>query len=262
MHWILQSDIYREEGYESLRDAIRRMDIPNTEVKMIPFSHEIVPEPVVENPAVVMGSISLCNYAKEKGWAPGAFINGYNFNHSAYKCGYGKHLLNYDAHVVKFGEADTADPNLDVFFLRPYDDSKCFAGEIISRCDFQDWQEKVRRIQDENYTTISTETVVTVASVKKILREYRFFVVDGRVITGSLYKMGNRVTYQSQVDDDVSRFAQRMTYQFEPDRAFVLDIALTEDGFKVIEVNCFNAAGFYACDVTKIIHAVEGMSGL
>ena len=167
-------------------------------------------------------------------------------------------MLNYDGHVVKFGEADTADPSLGVFFMRPYHDTKSFAGQIINRGDFQDWKEKIRRIQDENYTTISTNTLVVVAPLKKILREYRFFIVDGRVITGSLYKMGDRVTYQENTDD-AGAFAQKMTFDFEPSRAFVLDIALTEEGYKVIEANCFNSAGLYACDVNKIVNAVESM---
>lgn len=263
MHWILDNNFKREEGYEALKDVIVRMGLPHTEVKaaifgeVFPNPEEITPD-LADGPVVVMGSMSLCDYAKKKGWSPGAFSNGYNFNHSAYKTGYGEHLLNYDGHVVKFGEADTADPSLDVFFMRPYHDTKSFAGATFSRREFQNWQEKIRQIQDENYTTISSDTLVVVAPLKKILREYRFFIVDGRVITGSLYKMGDRVTYQENTDD-AEAFAQRMVFNFEPSRAFVLDIALTEEGYKVIEANCFNSAGLYACDVNKIVHAVESM---
>ena len=42
-------------------------------------------------------------------------------------------------------------------------------------------------------------------------------------------------------------------------RAFVLDVADTLEGPKVIEVNNFNSAGLYACDVGKIVDAVEAM---
>ena len=47
--------------------------------------------------------------------------------------------------------------------------------------------------------------------------------------------------------------------RFQPARAFVLDVADTLEGPKVIEVNNFNSAGLYACDVGKIVDAIEAM---
>jgi len=44
---------------------------------------------------------------------------------------------------------------------------------------------------------------------------------------------------------------------WSPDVGFVLDIADTPEGFKVIEVNCLNASGFYACDMAKVVFALE-----
>jgi len=38
---------------------------------------------------------------------------------------------------------------------------------------------------------------------------------------------------------------------------FVMDIAQTYDGLKVIEYNTFNSAGLYACDVGNIIDGIN-----
>jgi len=39
--------------------------------------------------------------------------------------------------------------------------------------------------------------------------------------------------------------------------AYVMDIALTFDGWKIMEVNCINSAGFYKGNVKEIIAALE-----
>jgi hypothetical protein len=256
MHWILQSNLNREEGYQRLKEAIKRYDLPHTEVKVVPIFKVLEHDIEVKNPVIVMGSLSLCEIAREKGWTPGAFT-GCNMNHGAYLSGYGKNLLNHDAVVCEFGRIE---PKWDVFFMRPYHDTKSFAGEVTDLREYQNWSEKVRQLEKENYTTLSPDTLVTIAPVKKILREYRFYIVDGQVVTGSLYKIGTRVTYQENVDD-ANKYAQQMVDRWRPQRAFVMDVALTEEGYKVIELNCFNGAGFYACDLSKIVQSVENMEG-
>jgi hypothetical protein len=39
----------------------------------------------------------------------------------------------------------------------------------------------------------------------------------------------------------------------------VLDIADTDEGPKVIEINAINSSGFYACDMGKYIDAINSM---
>jgi len=42
----------------------------------------------------------------------------------------------------------------------------------------------------------------------KILQEYRFFVVDGKIATGSSYKIGDRVIANSDVDQEVYAYTE------------------------------------------------------
>ena len=85
------------------------------------------------------------------------------------------------------------------------------------------------------------------------------FVVGGNVVTGSLYKQGNVVRSEELVDRDVLYYTARMAHRWEPAEAFVIDIAKTSDGFKVIEINNINSAGFYAADCQKIVAAIEDL---
>jgi len=105
----------------------------------------------------------------------------------------------------------------------------------------------------------SATLVYIFASVVGGVTETRFFVVDGKIVTGSLYKRGNKVIYDSNIDPDVQKFAQEMVDFWQPNRAFVIDIALTPDGCKIVEINNINSSGFYASNVNKIIDAIEGM---
>lgn len=40
---------------------------------------------------------------------------------------------------------------------------------------------------------------------------------------------------------------------YQPDKAFVIDIANTDNGLKIVELNCINCSGFYEADIQKII---------
>jgi hypothetical protein len=40
----------------------------------------------------------------------------------------------------------------------------------------------------------------------------------------------------------------------------VMDICQTEDGLRLLETNCINAAGFYAADLAKLAMAIDDMA--
>jgi hypothetical protein len=39
-----------------------------------------------------------------------------------------------------------------------------------------------------------------------------------------------------------------------------MDICRTEEGLRLLETNCINAAGFYAADLTKLAVTIDGMA--
>lgn len=250
LHWIIQDSPYREEGHYKLQGFLERMDIPHTEIKVVPFSHEIIPEPDCGPHAIVMGSTTLARVAEDRDWTPGVFTNEH-FDYRSYMDHYGLEMFNSDAIICEFGSVDSPWPN---FFFRPTADSKSFAGAVMMDVDVKAWAESVKSIEQENYTTIDSSTPVVVAPLKEIYKEYRFFVVKGKVVTGSMYKEGHRVIYKTELDG-ADTYAQRIVDIWQPADAFVLDIALGEDGFKVLEVNCFNSAGYYAADVQLLVQA-------
>ena len=264
MHWILQDNLFNERNYSNLVEALSRLEIPFDVVKVIPFTSGLPWEqritPLVDPPGHVMvsGSISLATLASDRGWTPGSFHNA-NHDFLVWRHHMKGHLLNEDAVVCKYGEV----PYLwDQFFIRPTEDTKSFSGQVMDWHEFQTWQHQVLDLR-ETYTTLDAQTPVVVGPLKQIYREARFFVVDGQVITGSTYKIGSRVCSTPEVPPTMREYAQRMASKWGPARAYVIDIALTDDaddGYnKIIEYNCCNCAGFYEVDIQKWVMAIEHM---
>lgn len=274
MFWVVQANLYNEYGYTALMEAITRMDIPHVVVKPVPCSDKLVevdfdshsfmgdietaPEPNVDDSGYVMvcGSLTLGRIAQKRGWFPGCFSNE-NFSFEKWGNGFGwENILNHDSKVCKFKDVITF---WDEFFIRPVEDSKSFAGMITTWDEFEKWRNDLLKIENDMWI-LDGNTEVMYCSLKDIYNETRFFVVDGKIITYSEYKTGGRVKYSAlTVSPETVKFAQKMVDKWQPDRAFVIDIAYTPYGYKVIEINCFNSAGFYDCDVYKIVDSIENM---
>lgn len=256
MFWIIQENLCNEIGFDRLLAALNKRSLPFEIVKVVPFSHELVPEPSIpEGPVIVSGSTALSKVAMERGWNPGAFLND-NFDFSVWKEKYKGLLLNEEAVVEEFGKLNPKEP----VFIRPCSGHKTFAGFILEPERLQSWQDQILGISD-GFATLTPETLVLVATPKDIFKEFRFFIVDGKVMTGSLYKVGSRSCFSNDYDKDAWGFAEVAAEIWQPDRAFVLDIALTANGPKVIEINCLTSAGFYEADVDRLVEALESSFG-
>lgn len=274
MFWIVQGNLKTDEGLNALMDVLRNEGYEHSLVKTIPFSNIIVgidvdinqfsetdvPRLQIANdkPMVTMGSYSLALTAKEKGWVPGSFINE-NFEFSKWCSGWGKdNLLNGEAiedSVKNIIPQITAGRHK--VFARPSEDTKSFAGQLFEADNLIYWLGKVAASEDR--FGLNADTSIIVSPAKKIMAEYRLFVVDGHIASGSLYKVGDLVTTSDVIDPVAIEYAYKMLDIWQPDRAFVLDIAITEHGPKIIEVNNINSSGFYKSNISNIVHAIDKM---
>lgn len=265
MHWVIQNGPIREEGYTDLVEALKRYDIPHTEVTVVPFSAELIPDINPKGDVIVMGTVSLASkVVKRKGWKPGAFTNE-NFDFRVWSEKWKGYLLNEDAVVCPFRRIPL---EWDPFFIRPVLDNKAFTGQTMWMHEYQTWLGRLLVEEGASDLNFDIDEMVMVASPKKIYREMRFWVVDHKVVTGSVYKIGEDVTHQDEgfIDHDAKSFVTGLVGNpdfivgaWAPDRAFCIDIALVEEGYKIIEINCLNSAGFYKADVFKLVQAIQGM---
>ena len=147
-------------------------------------------------------------------------------------------------------------PLWESFFIRPCEDTKDFAGTVYTKEDFLSWREDLLQLEEQ---CDFADNDMIASPVKEIFAEHRFFVVDRKIATYSQYKKGDKLFKSTEVNEEVIGFANEMIALWQPSRAFVIDIAETPEGLKVIEINNFNSAGFYAADVGKLIDAIENM---
>lgn len=264
MHWILEklTDNINKSGQDkaliALVDILASRNISHSFHQIIPFIGEACP-PINENikNAICIGPYSMRFLCKKNKLFPGVFdIEEFNF--AIQKEKWGEEMLNYDSVITSFNTLEKLS-NEKLFFARPIDDSKCFAGNIFTGKDLNEWKKNILNLDSygDNNGDLNGNTLIQISSVKDILEEYRFWIVEGNIITYSLYKKGNKVITSADVNSDVIDYVKKIISIWEPHKAFVLDVARLKEGFKVIEINTLNAAGFYKANLESIVDALE-----
>jgi len=272
MHHVVQTDLFHEYGYTTIINALNEQQVPYTVVKVAPFAQrgDIVEAKYdsdipyahnlnIEGKVMVWGSTTHGHIAAEKGWKPGRFQND-NFDMRVLFEKYGANMLSSDAKFCTFGELEYT----GMKFIRPVHDSKTFSGVVMDGSGLAEWKKRVLDVTD-GYSTLRSDTPVMYASPRNIELEARFFVVNGRVVTGSSYRtLGRQCMYQ-RIDSlnplfhPLLRYAQGQVDWWSPDDAFVLDVGVVDGIPYVLEINSINGAGFYACDMNAVVKALENM---
>lgn len=259
VHWVLQDSLGSEGSFRDLVAALEQLALPHSIHRVVPFTGDLDPDPspVLRDPRVVtMGSFGLAQAAVRRGWRPGAWLDNLDFE--IQRAHWGADLLNHDALVVPLG-AIPEQPG--PFFLRPVSDSKSFAGALYTWPAFSAWRDRLAALSPDDHPTVWLDTPVMLCSPKEISSETRTWVVDGQVVTASLYKVGDIVRGRppSDVDPAVLSFAASRAAAWSPNRAYVMDIADTPAGLRIIEVNNLNSAGWYRADLLRLVSALEAM---
>ncbi len=207
--------------------------------------------PRIDGPVVFHGRTTLVLRALEDPkWRHGVFFDPACFQHRAYAAAYGDRLLNDDATTVTWEELlrKPRGPGRLVF-LKPNDDLKRFTGTVIA---LSQAPALYKALRDAPHPVDPTAEVV-VGIPREIDAEWRLFIVDGRVVTGSMY----RPSGDPHVPRELIDFAEDTTSRWVPATVFVLDLARVESQWKVVECNCFNWSRFYSADVERLVRVVS-----
>lgn len=256
MHWVVQDNLFKDAELADLVGAFERFDIPFSMHKVIPFVGVIVPAAQPKQEKVIcLGSYSMRHAAKRLGWDPGVY-DLIDRDFSVQLRHWGDRMLNADSKIMRFKDIPAL---TEPMFLRPVDDGKYFAGAVFTPDDFNGWRHKVVAIEDETGASLTGETLVQLSHPTTIYAEYRFWVVNGAVVAKSLYKRGDIVVHDGEVDERFDEFVMDCVKVWQPHRAFVIDVCDTPAGIKIVEINTINAAGFYAAKVQSIVLSLEEM---
>lgn len=252
MHWLLQKNLFKEVEWDNLVATLERFQIPYSVHKVIPIIGELIPPAEPKHDKVIcFGAYSMRHAAKANGWSPGVY-DLFDQDFRVQLAHWRDHMLNADSTICMFKNVKID----EMTFIRPIDDSKYFAGTVFDPDEFHEWQHRICTLCEDYGNSLTGETLVQVCSPKKIYAEYRYWIIDRKVATRCRYKLGDRVIYSPQVDIRIDDFVDSINH-WHPHDAYVLDVCETPDGFKIVEINSINSAGFYAANVTEIVMKLE-----
>lgn len=250
MKWILETNRTQESGVVNLVLTLLEKRYDFSVVRFVPFIS--IPESaiLVDSNTIPYGSVQFVEWAEKQGakiWLK---------NKSVYEMrkAFCENYLNFDSDIMSAANVREFVKNRrNQYFIRSNSGKKLFPGKVVDRytIDFA--------LQD-----IDPMLSLIVSPKKNIIREYRFFIIGKKVITGSCYRnQGILDYYEITPENELSRMFSDVEYfsTLWDEPAYVLDIARIEENekvyHKVLEVNHFNCSGFYACNITQIVEALE-----
>jgi ATP-grasp domain, R2K clade family 3 len=276
MHYVIQENTFREENYGNLVKAIDRLGLERTTVRIYPYIDKItvaidapdghVPSPD-DLPALdlsgkifVFGSVKLARIAAEKEWLPGSLVSDrHDFLH--YGPIFGKHMLNSDSEIRSFFDLTLKDVKDGIWksdharlFVRPTHDGKLFDAGLFTR---DEWDKKSESIRINKPDLLAVYEKIQIAAPKKVQKEIRVWIIGGKVVTASQYRLNMNYCVDAAVEPAALEFAQSMADIHCIADAFVMDVCWCEDEWKIVELGCINSAGFYLADMQRVIMALE-----
>lgn len=257
INWIVETGI-KEDEEQRLIDSIKKLD--NTEVyeiKYVPFSTEIHGRlPLESSHTIYHGSLQGSkNIKKYTSYTPGAFNNDKAMTFASYR-GFMEFPLNGDGILVPFKAIPRIayDWDEDWFFVKPNSARKLFTGQTVHKKNVEDFMNYVTTYED-----IDDYELCMMCEKKEIIKEVRAIVLNSTVITYCCYSSNDKdmgLLLTSREEKELNNIMDLSVEEFNPCPVWVLDMALTNEGWFVLEVGAFSACGLYQCDTDIIAREV------
>ncbi|WP_345321573.1 ATP-grasp domain-containing protein [Novipirellula rosea] len=256
--WILESDVF-PNSHGRLRKAISDADHRIVDSQDDWWLHE-PPDFDPETPVIFHGSLGNAAVIEMKAIGnPGSFCPVNEFCCTAWYPRASRWLMHQDWRCLPANEliANATDVAagigcLDRVFVRPDSPLKPFSGRVL------DVDSISLKALDHGFYYEEDTLPVIVAPVVEVGREWRFVVVQGRVVAGSGYDAGTRRAVDSGGDVKARDLADEVASSMpSPCPVYVLDVCQVGGEYHLIELNPFGGADLYDCDAAAIVSAVS-----
>jgi len=270
--WVLENGLFHV-GLDRIAEEIKRQgmeyEMMDYHKDFMQYQNQWVPEKFGSDDCVVcIGSFQKidCWNKKNPNWI--SWCNLINFKCSSYFPMFGKYLINNKYVMMPFSEFIRQKHDVTLYlnsdrnpsrwkdmeiFIRPDSGRKTFSGQIFPYSDIEN---------HPIYPLISNDCMVILAPPKKIEKEWRFIVVEERVITGSQYHDNFEIKIESGYDPKAFEFAQIVVNEtkYQPDPAYIMDIGKTKEGFGVVEINSFSCSDIYMSDAEIFVKEISNLA--
>jgi len=110
----------------------------------------------------------------------------------------------------------------------------------------------------KEYSDLTSDVEICCSPAQNIEKEWRFWIIDGNIVTGSQYKRNGCLAIKSPIENSVFNKAIELSNSWLSNPNIVMDIAEMRNGtFKVVEFNSIHSSGFYNANVENFINAME-----
>jgi ATP-grasp domain, R2K clade family 2 len=265
--WVIERHIFEEEQELALIAEVKKQ---GGEVKLIDplskhnFNYWDEGYLLEDKSVVFRGSLNIGKKARQQAWYPGVIMDIKNFNCSTYYTYWGQWMLNKHYWLMPLAELyrdnfieDCLESLYcpyysDKVFIRPDSGMKQFAGGLFNLSDLS------------SLKGIEPETLILVAPIKQVDREWRFVVCDNKVITGSQYfEKGEYVSSQDSYLNNKAADYLDMTLKninWLPDQIYCVDVCESEGEFSILELNSFSCSALYNCDLSKVVEVANNIA--
>lgn len=261
--WLLDDYMIQTSYHGDIRLVLASMGFEYHVEKYVPFSESSATIPYKNDECVVIyGSISFVRQQmKNHRFTPGGYLPEKSMESLGYMPFMEKPELmaNYNHVFTTFKDLINRKEffydifNTNKIFIRPNSGFKTFTGLPIHSDEF-DFE--IRSLQQ--LKQVADDVLILVSNCKKIAEEYRFFIVNREVITGSQYKLNDELNVKTGYSQEAYDVAVQMAKNsWQPDIAYACDVGIVNGEPKIIELNSFSSSGFYACDIPIIISAID-----
>jgi hypothetical protein len=265
--WLFERNVFDDGNPEQMAKIVRSQNMPCVEmafecvggndqelrtVKPIPFGDD--------EPVMVYGSMNLMKWLLRKHeWPKLAWYDFARLRCQNYYAHWGEFLLQRQYAFLPLAEIGRRKNWVfDTFghggavFIRPDDNAKSFGGGIVQQEKFDEWYKLA------NFYDAGPESLAVVSAPVAIHAEWRLVIGHKQIITGSQYKRDGKDEVSAAYPTELAEFVQTFTKasSFEPHPVYVMDIASTDDGYRLIEIGSVCCASLYACDLTRVVAAV------
>jgi len=249
--WFFQDDTFNDEDVSLFKDEVLKQGYT------VLSGYDFDPSYSSQYDLIIYyGSLQLARKIYNKYPNVVIYCTFDNYECTKYYAYLGGYLLNKDYMMIPFSEFPRMRKLIfSIFgkdgkvFVRPSSGEKTFTGQLVRSLDF-DADYKTLNLYD-----VSHHAMIIISSPKKIIREWRLVVCDGKVITGSLYNDATMnldyKLYPTEVQDLAT---QVLAVGYEPDVVWSLDLCETDDGkYHLLEIGGFSCAGMYEGDYDIIV---------
>ncbi len=282
--WLIEADVF-QDNTDKLIQVLKNKGYDHHVLKYIPFDDDLAKRCLDiygrDECVVFYGSLNFGRKLKKNPWYPGVYLNDKMLECSMYYPYIGPLLLHYqDYMMMPYG--DLAEHKSVIFrhfhsdkvFIRPNSNMKEFTGMICHEDNFFEC------VKLAGFYDVDPNLLVLISSVEPLEKEWRFVIVNGEPIAGSLYRdwsspekiAPGTVTrdyvlmnshsvwegFEGQEGSNALMLAYEAAKRYNPDRCWTIDIAKTEYGtYHVLEIGCFSCAGLYGMDLEKVVDKVS-----